>query len=160
MVGYNQEDSVKYDNITSITPVGKITKITNTNPAKIYFGDDFGKFAKGDRVYITRQKKSQGYELFDLQTYILDNPNDKDGNYFLKTLDNKQIDASGLLDIITGGFAQVVNEPTAPEAPEIEANKFDLAGNPVPETDDRPIPRGGNKGTEKPSSTKGAVDRG
>lgn len=119
--------ATEYDDITSTTPVGKIVKITNTNPAKIHFSSyDFSKFKRGDMVYITRQDGVAGRSLFDMQTFALDNPNDKDLNYFLKTSEDKTIDASHLPAEVTGGFAQIsgtVDETrgTAPPKPEPEA---------------------------------------
>lgn len=115
------DERTKYGDITSVTPVGKINRISNQKGARVKFvHPDQDKFKNGDRVYITRQDKTPGYLLFDMKTFTLD---DADGEYFtLYDAEGNNIDSSWLEGDVEGGYAQLNNDVYEGKSPSSRKN--------------------------------------
>lgn len=108
------DDHSEFDGITSVTPVARIEKVTNANPAVMYVNSlDFGKFKEGDMVHISRQKDIRGRGLFDNQKFVLAIP-DADDSSFLLVREGQYLDATHVEGDVLGGFAQLVGTGEVP----------------------------------------------
>lgn len=103
------DDHSEFDGMTTVNPVARIIKITNTNPAEIFINSyDYGKLKKGDVVRISRQKEMRGKGLFDNLTFQISSPDDDECSFLLGGDEERGFDATSLDADITGGFAEWV----------------------------------------------------